>query len=192
MDFPDFGDNDNNNNHNNDNDIQVEDETNNDNNDFFATGNTGETHNVIMDPSVTGSHYTGFDMEVQEELDPEEQKRIEDRKKEEEERRKKLNQKISQELEDKQRLRGEAIEYLKRWEDQRAKNISKKKEFNKTNEQEYLKQRDEEKAGNINPWDKVIQNIQLKEGEHKGTRDISRMKSAILQRKNDFVNMKMK
>ena len=104
----------------------------------------------------------------------------------------KLSAKISKELEDKQNLSISAIEYLQRWEDQRANNTQKKQEYNRANEEEYLKQRELEKAGNINPWDKVIQNIQLKEGEHKGLRDVSRMRSVILQRKNDFVNLKMK
>ena len=70
--------------------------------------------------------------------------------------------------------------------------FNKKKEINNTNEVEYLKQRAEKKERNINPWDKVISNIQLKEGEHKGVKDVSRMKHVILQRKTDFVQLKMK
>ena len=124
--------------------------------------------------------------------DPEEESRMNERKAEENERKKVLNERISKELDDKQKLRNEAFEYLQRFESQRSNNISKKKEFNRSNETEYLKQRSEEKAGNINPWDKIIENIQLKEGEFKGIRDISRMKAVILQRKNDFVQLKMK
>lgn len=124
--------------------------------------------------------------------DPEELKRINERKQEEEERRRKLNEKISKELEDKKFLREKAFKYLESWENERSTRINKKKEFNNTNEVEYLKQRAEEKEGNINPWDKVISNIQLKEGEHKGVKDVSRMKHVILQRKTDFVQLKMK
>ena len=145
-------------------------------------------NNNIMD---TGNTYNNMDWGVTS-TDPEEEKRLAARQDEDNERRQKLNEKISKELQDKQDLRKEALEHLQRWEAQRSNNISKKKEFNKGNESEYLKQREGENSGNVNPWDKVIQNIQLKEGEHKGQRDITRMKAVILQRKNDFVNMKMK
>ena len=193
MDFPDFGNNDDNqNNFNQEN----ENKENNDiviNEDFNQGDIQGnfdhQSHNVVIGEG-TSNNFMAMDWGAQ--TDPEETKRMEERKAEEDERRRKLNEKIEKELEDKQNRRKEAMEYLQRWEDQRANNISKKKEFNKTNESEYLKQREEEKAGHINPWDKVIQNIQLKEGEHKGLRDITRMKAVILQRKNDFVNMKMK
>jgi hypothetical protein len=84
------------------------------------------------------------------------------------------------------------MEWTQRWEEQRQNNIMKKKEFNRLNEEEYLKNREAIKEGKTNPWDKVIENIQLKDGDHKGLRDVSRMKAVILQRKADFINMKMK
>jgi hypothetical protein len=197
MDFPDFGaqDNDNNFNNNqndNNNDIVINEEHDFNNNPFGGQNNQnfGEPmdNNNIMD---TGNTYNNMDWGVTS-MDPEEEKRLAARQEEDTERRKKLNEKISKELQDKQDLRKEALEHLQRWEAQRSNNISKKKEFNKGNESEYLKQREGENSGKVNPWDKVIQNIQLKEGEHKGQRDITRMKAVILQRKNDFVNMKMK
>lgn len=184
MDFPEFGNEDN---HNNNNDIQIDEEPVNNN---FGGNNWNEPRQFGGDGNFMGSTEGNYDWGNS--LDPEEQKRVEARRAEEEERRAKLSEKISKELEDKQNLRKKAIEYLQRWEDQRGNNIQKRQEYNRANEEEYLKQRDQEKAGNINPWDKVIQNIQLKEGEHKGLRDVSRMKSVILQRKNDFVNLKMK
>lgn len=191
MDFPEFGNENNNENnyvqHEN-NDIIIDDEPQvKDNDDPFSGGDSYPTQNQVKQSS---SNF--MNMDYGETIDPEEQQRQNARKQEEDERRKKLSDKISQELEDKQTIRKSAMEYLQKWEELRNQNIEKKKAFNNTNEDEYLKQREEEKAGNINPWDKVIQNIQLKEGEHKGVRDISRMKAVILQRKNDFVNMKMK
>ena len=195
MDFPDFGLQDNNNNYNNNqndnnNDIIIDEDKDFNNNPFNQNNqNFGDpmNNNIIMN---SDNNYNNMDWGVTS-MDPEEEKRFAARQEEENERRQKLNEKISKELGDKQNLRREALEYLQRWEAQRSNNISKKKEFNKGNESEYL-QREEGKIGNINPWDKVIQNIQLKEGEHKGQRDITRMKAVILQRKNDFVNMKMK
>jgi len=197
MDFPDFGAQDNNNNFNNNqddnnNDIVINDDVDFNNNQFGGQNNQNFSepmvNNNIMD---TGNTYNNMDWGVTS-MDPEEEKRLAARQDEDNERRQKLNEKISKELQDKQDLRKEALEHLQRWEAQRSNNISKKKEFNKGNESEYLKQREGENSGNVNPWDKVIQNIQLKEGEHKGQRDITRMKAVILQRKNDFVNMKMK
>lgn len=181
MDFPDF------NNDNNNNDIVINEDFN--QNDI--QGNFPDfSPNVVIGEGISNNFMGG--MEWGHSLDPEEQKRQEDRRAEDDERRRRLNTKIEKELEDKKNKRREALEYLQRWEDQRSNNINKKKEFNKSNEGEYLRQREEEKAGHINPWDKVIQNIQLKEGEHKGVRDITRMKAVILQRKNDFINLKMK
>ena len=198
MDFPDFGAQDNNNNFNNNQDDNNNDIVINDDGDFMTTNQFGGQNNQnFSQPMVnnnimdTGNTYNNMDWGVTS-TDPEEEKRLAARQDEDNERRQKLNEKISKELQDKQDLRKEALEHLQRWEAQRSNNISKKKEFNKGNESEYLKQREGENSGNVNPWDKVIQNIQLKEGEHKGQRDITRMKAVILQRKNDFVNMKMK
>jgi hypothetical protein len=125
-------------------------------------------------------------------IDPEEQKRLDARKAEEDERRNKLNDKIRKELEGKQENRRDAAEWLQRWDELRQGNIAKKREFNKANEEEYLKNRELAKEGKTNPWDRVIENIQLKESDHKGQKDITRMKAVILQRKADFINMKMK
>jgi len=37
-----------------------------------------------------------------------------------------------------------------------------------------------------NPWMKVIENIELKEADYKGTKDIFRMREIIITRKNDY------
>ena len=188
MDFPDFGDN---------QDIQINDDLNNDNTYNYNQTNTYEFNNNNSIPvynvnDIPSYNNLNTNNEWTSPMDPEEEKRIEARRAEEDERRKILNEKIRQELDDKQEKRKEGVEWLQRWEDQRHNNISKKKQFNKANEEEYLKNRNQSKETTNNPWDKVIDNIQLKESEHKGVKDISRMKSVILQRKSDFVNMKMK
>ncbi|EGR30088.1 hypothetical protein IMG5_142810 [Ichthyophthirius multifiliis] len=36
-----------------------------------------------------------------------------------------------------------------------------------------------------NPWDKIVANINLKPGEQKSEKDISRMKECILNKKHD-------
>lgn len=55
-----------------------------------------------------------------------------------------------------------------------------------------LENRKLSKEGKLNPWEKVVKNIEVKESEYKGSKDISRMRSVILNRKNDFTQMKMK
>ena len=180
MDFPDF-----------DNDIQVNDDTTNHN--HFGN-NINDIYQVPSFPTNQDFGMGGVmnSMDWASPIDEEELKRQEARRVEEEERRNKLNEKIRRELEGKQENRQRAMEWTQRWEDQRQNNIKKKKEFNRLNEEEYLKNRETIKEGKTNPWDKVIENIQLKDGDHKGLRDVSRMKAVILQRKADFVNMKMK
>jgi len=74
----------------------------------------------------------------------------------------------------------------------RESNLTTKKEFNINNEKEFVERRKEAKDGKINPWDKVVENIQLKESDYKGSKDVSRMRSVILTRKGDFINMTMK
>ena len=46
--------------------------------------------------------------------------------------------------------------------------------------------------GKKNPWEKVVENIELKDSEYKGTKDVTRMKNVILTRKNDFVNIQLR
>jgi hypothetical protein len=36
-----------------------------------------------------------------------------------------------------------------------------------------------------NPWEKIADNIALKEGEYPGTKDVARMRQAILNKKQD-------
>ena len=74
----------------------------------------------------------------------------------------------------------------------RENNIKKRHEFNIDNETDYLSNRDLIKDGKKNPWEKVVENIEIKESDYKGTKDVSRMRTVILNRKGDFTQMKMK
>lgn len=175
-----------------DNDIQIND----DNNFNFQQPNSntqqGIDFNTLYNQAPLYTQQASSPMDWSSPLDEDEQKRIEARRKEEEERRGRLNDKIRKEMEDKQKIREKANDWLRNWTEQRDDKISKKRNFNRLNEEEYVKNRKIEKDEKVNPWDKVIENIQLKESEHKGQKDVSRMKAVILQRKSDFVNLKMK
>ena len=71
----------------------------------------------------------------------------------------------------------------------RAKNVAKRQEFNRNNETEFLQNRQAVKEGKKNPWEKVVENIEIKESDYKGTKDVSRMRTVILNRKGDFTQM---
>ena len=62
------------------------------------------------------------------------------------------------------------------------------KKVNLQNEQDNLNNRKLMKEGKKNPWEIVSDNISMKESEYKGTKDVSRMRSVIVSRKNDNVN----
>ena len=44
------------------------------------------------------------------------------------------------------------------------------------------------KEGKLNPWEAVVENIDIKESDYKGTKDVNRMKEVIINRKNDNLN----
>lgn len=39
---------------------------------------------------------------------------------------------------------------------------------------------------NLNPWDRVVEHIDIKESEYKGSNDVKRMRDVILTRKQDY------
>ena len=59
--------------------------------------------------------------------------------------------------------------------------------MNIKNEEDNLSNRKLIKEGKKNSWENVVDNITIKESEYKGSKDISRMRSVILNRKNDKV-----
>lgn len=119
------------------------------------------------------------------EYDEEEAKRLEARRQEEEERRKKIEEKMNYELEQKNILREQARGWMDEFEAKRTTNISKRKEQNQINEQEFLNNKKLAKEGHGNSWEIVSSNIALKESDYKGTNDVSRMRAVIIARKND-------
>jgi hypothetical protein len=72
----------------------------------------------------------------------------------------------------------------------RNKTVKKRQEFNKQNEIDFLQNRQAVKEGKKNPWERVVENIEIKESDYKGTKDVSRMRNVILVRKGDMMKMK--
>ena len=74
----------------------------------------------------------------------------------------------------------------------RIEKIKHQKETNAQNEKVFLNERTSGNTIKTNSWDKVIDNITLKESEYKGTKDVSRMRNVIINRKNDGNNNNIK
>ena len=118
-------------------------------------------------------------------LSEEEQKRIEARKLEEDERRKKIEEKINLELKLKNELKEKASAFLVDFEQKRLEAKKLKKKQNINDEENAKKEKELIKEGKKNPWEYVVQNIDLKDSDYKGSKDITRMKEVIIERKND-------
>ena len=114
-------------------------------------------------------------------IDEEEEKRISDRKKEAEERREKINEKIKKEEELRNEIRKKASEYMVEFEQKRQEDIAKRR---KELEQKNSETNTNESGGNnADSWGKVNSNIDLK--DYKGSKDVQRMREAMMNRTND-------
>ena len=70
----------------------------------------------------------------------------------------------------------------------RRENIENRKKLNVKNENDNKENKKLLKEGKLNPWEAVVENIDIKESDYKGTKDVNRMKEVIINRKNDNLN----
>ena len=123
--------------------------------------NTNFSENILVNPSS---------------VDEEEQKRISARQKEAEERKEKINKKIQEEEEKRSEIKKKAMEYLLEFEEKRKEEIIKKRQLLLENE----KNGNKNEGGSGDTWSKVKENIDLKDSEYKGSKDVQRMKEAMM------------
>ena len=124
-----------------------------------------------------------FNMNMNSNVDEEEQKRIEAREKEALERREKINQKIQKEEALRSEIIKKASEYMIEFEQQRQENIAKRrKELEEKNNNINQNKAPE---NNADSWGRINSNINLKDSEYKGSKDVQRMREAMLNRTND-------
>ena len=116
-------------------------------------------------------------------IDEEEQKRIADRQKEAEERKEKINQKIQKEAELRLEITKKAAEYLAEFETQRQEQIAKRRK--ELEEKESNPNKGDNTNGTSDSWSKVSGNIDLKDSDYKGSKDVQRMREAMMHRKED-------
>ena len=113
-------------------------------------------------------------------IDEEEQKRILARQKEADERKEKINKKILEEEEKRNEIRKKAAEYLIEFEEKRKEEIAKKRKILEENEMNG----NNNKGENSDSWSKVKDNIDLKDSEYKGSKDVQRMREAMMNNPN--------
>ena len=117
-------------------------------------------------------------------IDEEEQKRNSDRQKEEEERKEKINKKMQEEENAREEIRKKASEYLIEFEMKRQDDIGKKRKA--LEEKGLNKNQDNQNTnGTADSWSRVSGNIDLKDSEYKGSKDVKRMREAMMHRQND-------
>ena len=116
-------------------------------------------------------------------IDEEEQKRIDDRKKEADERREKINQKMQKEMELRNEIIKKASEYLVEFEAKRQEEIAKRRKANEEKNSEVNK--NIQGGNNAESWGRINSNIDLKDSEYKGSKDVQRMREAMMNRTND-------
>jgi hypothetical protein len=123
-------------------------------------------------------------------IDEEEQKRISDRQKEAEERKQKINDKIKKEEELRNEIRKKASEYMVEFEEKRQESISKRR---KELEQKNSENNTNTSGGNnSDSWERINSNIDLKDSDYKGSKDVQRMREAMMNRPNDPNNEPLK
>ena len=146
---------------------------------------TIENNNNMFD---LNSNFNNNNNNFNNELSQEEIKRQEQREEELKERQKKIREKQELEMKLKNENRKNASEFLNEFFNQRQKRIqnnlelNKQKENNEKNEKELIKKGDP----NVNVWERVCKNIDLKDSDYKGSKDVTRMREVIINRKNDF------
>jgi len=100
------------------------------------------------------------------------------------ERREALIEKEKKEQELKVKMKREAEEKLREWTEQRKESIMQKREQNEVEEKTFNQYRKKLNEAS-NPWEKVVGSVDIKEGNYQGSKDVARMRQAMVSRRND-------
>ena len=133
------------------------------------------------------NNYQNLDMHINmnknPQIDEEEQKRIEAREKEEQERKEKIRAKIEEEQEKRNEIIKKASEYMIEFEQKRQEEIAKRRQA--LEEKNSNINQNKEGGNNAESWGRINSNIDLKDSEYKGSKDVQRMREAMMNRTND-------
>ena len=116
-------------------------------------------------------------------VDEEEQKRIADRQREADERKEKIKEKMLKEEQLRNEIIQKAKKYLAEFEEERQENIAKKRKALEEKNSDINSS--SEAKNNADSWGKVNYNIDLKDSEYKGSKDVQRMREAMMNRTKD-------
>lgn len=118
-------------------------------------------------------------------LTPEEEARIAEIENDQRERMQRLQDKEANEIAEKRDRQDKAREELKDWYDDKERERMAKSKQNKEEEWVFLKAREEHKQSK-NPWEKIVDNVEINANKYLGTRDVTRMRQAMQARKADI------
>ena len=124
-----------------------------------------------------------INMNINPQVDEEEQKRLEAREKEAQARREKINAKIQKEEQLRSEIIKKANEYMLEFEEKRQEEIAKRRKA--LEEQNNNINQNKPEGNNADSWGRVNSNIDLKDSEYKGSKDVQRMREAMMNRTND-------
>jgi len=123
-------------------------------------------------------------------LSEEEELRIQQIENEQQEKQRSIQMKEEEEYADKKDAQSKAREELDKWYSQKNSEKEAKSKQNKEEEWAYLQTRDEHKNSK-NPWEKILDNVEINPTKYIGTKDVSRMRQSMLARKGDLKDGKI-
>ena len=124
-----------------------------------------------------------INMNINPQVDEEGQKRLESKEKEAQESREKINAKIQKEEQLRSEIIKKANEYMLEFEEKRQEEIAKRRKA--LEEQNNNINQNKPEGNNADSWGRVNSNIDLKDSEYKGSKDVQRMREAMMNRTND-------
>ena len=101
------------------------------------------------------------------------------------ERLRKIREKEEEELIEKRALQQKAQQELNSWYERKIASVQSKRKQNKEEEWAFFQTREEHKKSK-NPWEKIIDNVEIDQRKYLGTKDVTRMRQAMLARKQDL------
>ena len=103
------------------------------------------------------------------------------------ERMKKIEAKREREMELRNETRAKAAEFMTKFMGERKQKIAENHQrlVEQEKERDILKQKEKSGEAKVNLWEKVSSEIDIKEGDYKGSKNVDRMKEIIMNKKND-------
>ena len=139
--------------------------------------------NQLASENVVNKPKMGYAFEAP--LNEEEKSRLAEIELEQQERMRGLQRKEEDEMAEKRAWQQKAREDLEDWYADRERDRVAKSKQNKEEEWAYLRTRDEHKNSK-NPWEKIIDNVEINPTKYLGAKDVTRMRQAMLARKGDL------